>query len=336
MRLADVAVEVEGRGNAGFVALVLPALGEVGRREAEDDAKAPAVLRQPRALRRIRLELLVVELGVVALVHVHAEGHAGVIVAVAGIVDFLLGFLNEGIAGVAGGELFHLLVEQLLLPLHRAIALHDDIILQPRLVLGRGERLPQRVIGGLEHLHAVVLHLNLEVAGRADAHQTLGGEVRRQRMPGIDQQQPAIDEGGAVECDGAGIFKAGVAFILDAPEGIVQGLFPGRQVRGGNHAGAGRERGALLGAPLVHHGVELQLGLGVFVLDAVARGDVIAGNRQRAQIERADAHRHHRRQDAGGSEERLVGIALHLMDLLVGVDSHAMIPPFRAIPANVR
>ena len=61
------------------------------------------------------------------------------IVAVAGVVDFFLGFLDEGVAGIAGRKALHFRVEKFLLRLDRAVALHHDIVLQPRLVLGGGE-----------------------------------------------------------------------------------------------------------------------------------------------------------------------------------------------------
>ena len=330
MRLAHITVEVQLRGNAGLVALILPALGEIGRGEAEDNAKPPAVLRQPCALLGFGLELQIVERGVIALVHVHAEGHAGVVVAVAGIVDVLLGFLDEGVAGIAGGELLHFRIEKFFLLRDRAVTLHHDVVFQSCLILGGGEGFTQRVVRRLKYPYAVVLHLNLEVAGCADAHQTLLGKIRGEGMPGIDQQKPAIDQRRTVQRNGAGVFQAGVAFILDAPEGIVQRFFPGWQIRRGHHPCVGCKRGALLGAQLVHHGVELQFGFGVFVFNAVAGGNVIVRDRQRAQIKHADAHHHHNRQNAGGAKQRLVGVALHFVDLFVGVDSHTAIPPFRA------
>ena len=148
-------------------------------------------------------------------------------------------------------------------------------------------------------------------------------------MPSIYQQQTAVDQRSAVQRDGGGIFKANAALIGYAPHLAFDLLFPAGQIgsvslkiRGGIHI-------ALPAAKLIHAGVELHLGFGVFSFNAVAGSGVIIGYSHRAQVKNADPNDNDRRQNTGQAQKRHERVTLDLVNLLVGICTHT-IPPFLA------
>ena len=327
MGLAHIAEQQQLGADAGLVGLAFPVgAGEAVDGEAEDDAVLPAVFNEILAALVLGEFAQRVGDGRIPVIKAHLERKAGLIFAGAGIVDVLLGLLDQDVAGILAAETLHGVLEKLGLLLVAAVALTDDVAVVACFgaAVDEGQK---PLVGGGEELHRVVGDGDLVAAGGAHADQPLVAVVRGDAVPRVDQRQPALQQLGTAHGNGGDVFQPGLALVLHAPDLAVQRLFPRREVLVDGIAGDGIAESAVGARPkLVEPGVELHLVFLVHLVDLVALDDIIPLHGLGAQVENPHACHHAYGKDQGQLRQHLVGIALDLVNLLVGIDTHLHSP----------